>query len=439
MNLLDICYESDNYVVLDLETTNTLFGSALSDDNSLLLSVAKTPTGMRIIHGNEYSVSEIVAKIEEADFLVAHNAKFELQWLVRAGLDLSKVAVFDTMLAEYVIHAGLSVPLGLGVVAERYGFRGKEPYVDICMKGKVCPSLLPKSLLERRCVYDVNVTEAIFLQQRQILRESGKLPVLWTRCILTPVLADVEKNGMCLSPERVESLYKSTVQEFNDIEQQLDAFTGGINLNSTKQRGEFIYDELGISELCDRKGKPIRTSKDGRKTDQDTVLALKGRNKKQREFLTLYARYAFLNGRLTKSLNTYKKVIDDGALLRAQFNQARTRTQRLSSSGLEYSIQFQNQAREFKPLYCARDPSWLIAEIDGAQLEFRVAAFLGQDIGAVRDIEEGFDVHSYTASVLHSIPMQQMLDNKHTKGSEESGWRQDAKADTFKPLTHWRL
>lgn len=447
MNLTEVIYDSDNYCVLDFETTNRQKGSALESENRAVLTVTRykqsaplpqtnspiQPTGAqqadgrgtKIVWGSEYSLGAIIRIIEQSDFLVAHNAKFELQWLERAGLDLSNVVVFDTLLAEYVLHGGLSVPLSLDAVAKRYGFSGKEPYVDICMKGGVCPSELPKSLLERRCIYDVNVTEKIFLEQRRKLKETNQLNALWTRCILTPVLADIEKNGMCLDNDRVMEKYTATIQEFNDIKQQLEEMTGGINLNSAKQRGEFIYETLDITEPKDRKGAPIKTAAGGYKTDQATILSLRGRNKKQKQFLALYGRYAGLNAKLTKSLNTYKEVIDSGDLLHAQFNQARTKTQRLSSSGLRYSIQFQNQAREFKPLYRARDPDWLIAEIDGAQLEFRVAAFLGQDATAVHDIENGFDVHSYTASVM-------------TDAGQPTS-RQEAKAHTFKPLTYQRL
>lgn len=425
-------YDSTNYVVLDFETTNNRFGSALDESNSVLLSCWTTPCSssrggvrMHSYWGGIYSLGRLISDIEAADFIVCHNAKFELQWLARAGLDLSKVAVFDTLIAEYVLNGGLGVELGLGAVAKSYGYPGKEPYVDICMKGRVCPSDLPKSLLERRCKYDVAVTHQIFLKQLERLRSSGQLPVLWTRCILTPVLADIEKNGMALDKDRVNEVYEATLRESANLQQQLEDITGGINLNSAKQRAEFLYDKLGIKEPCDHKGNPLRTSAGGRKTDQETILSLKGKTKEQKNFLELYKRYATLNAKLTKSLNTYKEVVDSDDLLHAQFNQARTRTQRLSSTGFKYSIQFQNQAREFKPLFRARNPDWLIAEIDGAQLEFRVAAFLGQDSTAVHDIENGFDVHSHTAKVMTD--------------AGQPTTRQEAKSRTFKPLIQWRF
>lgn len=59
-------------------------------------------------------------------------------------------------------------------------------------------------------------------------------------------------------------------------------------------------------------------------------------------------------------------------------------------------------------------------EADFAQLEFRVAAYLSQDEVAIKEVTEGFDVHSYTAKVISEA------------GQEIS--RQEAKAHTFAPL-----
>jgi len=440
--------------VLDFETTNKDKGSAQNTENSLVLSVGYERTAVRtdvnaedkqptpslprgrtsVVWGSEYAIQSIQERAERADFVVGHNIKFDLQWLERAGMDLHNVFVWDTLIAEYIIYAGTtSLPLNklsLGETAKRYGLTGKEPYIDKCIKGGVCPSDLPRSMLERRCIYDVNVTHEIFLRQRDKLRELGLLQTMWTRCILTPVLANIESNGMALSKERVTKVYNSTLIEFNEVRLQLDEMCGGINLNSPKQLGEFIYDTLGIAELKNKRGEPIRTPSGGRKTDSETLASLKGRNKQQRAFLELNARYAFLNAKLTKSLNKYMACVEAEDILYARFNQTATKTQRLSSSGARYAIQFQNQAREFKPLFCARNKGWLIAEIDGAQLEFRVAAFLGQDYRAITDINNGFDVHSFTASQLRGVTLEEVLANTEAKGD----WRQSAKSETFKPL-----
>ncbi len=65
-----------------------------------------------------------------------------------------------------------------------------------------------------------------------------------------------------------------------------------------------------------------------------------------------------------------------------------------------------------------------MAEADGSQLEFRVAAHLTEDPKAISDILSGHDVHRFTASVLNDIPEGEVTDDQ----------RQEGKPDTFKPL-----
>jgi len=86
--------------------------------------------------------------------------------------------------------------------------------------------------------------------------------------------------------------------------------------------------------------------------------------------------------------------------------------------------------REFKSLFKARREGWVVAEADGAQLEFRSAAHQGKCEAATKAIRESFDVHSFTASILNDIP----LDEFDKKSEDGSAMRQEAKADTFKPL-----
>ena len=73
-----------------------------------------------------------------------------------------------------------------------------------------------------------------------------------------------------------------------------------------------------------------------------------------------------------------------------------------------------------KKVFVSRWDGGKIMEADFAQLEFRTAAFLAQDETAIREIETGFDVHSYTAKVI-------------TEAGQQTS-RQEAKAHTFAPL-----
>lgn len=414
-------YLSDNYVVMDIETTNLNKGDPLDPANKLLMTGYGKSGKVSIFSGNEYEAGWFVDYLKEFDYVVAHNAKFELGWLKRMGADLHSLLIADTMLGEYVIAGNRKFKLGLGDTASRYGYKSKEPYIDLCMKHGICPSELPQSMLRDRNIYDVTVTDLIWRKQRERLHKNGLLPCFFTRCIFTPCLADIESNGMQLDEERVNEEYRNELESYNTLTDELALITGGINTRSNKQMAEFLYDTLGFDEPTKRGGEPDRTASGQRRTDSQTINSLKSRNKKQREFKDLLGRQAKSNSRLTKALNNFKECCDDNqGLLYGKFNQSVTATHRLSSSGRNYGVQFQNLPREYKKLFKARNPSWLQAEIDGAQLEFRVAAHLGNDPRATEDIRNAVDVHVFTADTL-------------TAAGQETD-RQAAKAHTFKPL-----
>lgn len=425
-------YLSDNFLTIDYETTNLDKGTALNKNNRVVATVWKIHGTTSVAHyGNPINAVSLFSALDNVDFVVAHNAKFEIQWLNRLGYPAHELLWYDTMLGEYVLAGNRHVDLSLGDVSKKRGLGTKDPFIDICMKGGVCPSIMPKELLLRRCKKDVDQTEAIFLQQRQELVDSDRLKTVYTRCILTPVLADMETRGLHLDKELVNATYRAYQERLEASRTELDRLTGGINLRSRPQLAEFLYDKLGFSEPKDRRGNPDRTGKGGRKTDAATIASFIPRTEDQLSFVQAYNEFQATSSALSKNLDFFKGVVTESetSTFFGQFNQAITQTHRLSSSGRPVkfemfnkpkSVQFQNLPRSFKKLFSAREEGWYVGEIDGAQLEFRVAAHLGRDDTACAAIREGFDVHSFTASVL-------------TEHGEPTS-RQDAKAHTFKPL-----
>ena len=83
------------YLVLDWETTNLEFGSPLNEENKIVLGCWKLvlPDGTirdKYRFGDEYEMQSLLDDIDYVNkhrgFIVAHNLKFELQWLKRCGL-----------------------------------------------------------------------------------------------------------------------------------------------------------------------------------------------------------------------------------------------------------------------------------------------------------------------------------------------------------------
>jgi DNA polymerase I-like protein with 3'-5' exonuclease and polymerase domains len=414
-------YLNGSWVALDFETTNHNKGTALDPTNKIVFAHWRTSEGgVNSRFAGEFQLNDLVQDINNADFLIAHNAKFELHWLKRCGLDLHNVLVYDTMLAEYVIGGNRWQfgELALDAVAKRRWNKGKDSLVSKMIKAGVNPETLPRSWVAKYCERDVELTVELAQAQLQAFRSESPrlLPIVYSRCLLTPVLADIEANGMMLDKAAVQAEYNTASVALAELTKELDAITGGINFNSPKQLAQYMYDTLGIPELS-KYGKPRRTPAGGRLTDAPTILSLRPSTAAQRKFLDLYRQAKAVGHDVGFYLKKFVECCkgSDKGVLYASFNQSNTRTHRLSSSGLRYKVQLHNLQRRYKPLFKSRKEGWLIGEADEAQLEFRAAVHLGRDKAGLDDILNRVDVHTSTADIIKCD-------------------RQTAKSHTFKPL-----
>ena len=420
-------YRTGVPLFLDFETTNLDKGSALNPHNRIVLACWQLGWDGEVQHkwGNEFEQQELLECLREADFLVAHNAKFESQWLARCGLELQNLLLYDTMLAEYVVGGNRwkTNLLSLDACAKRNGIGGKLSVVSRMIKAGIPTEDIPQAWLLRYCQQDVHLLSR--LMRRQLQTISPKLlPVVYSRCMLTPVLADLETNGMALDAELINSLASTLETRLVELESQTNRRASGVNLNSPKQMAAFLYDQLGFAEpTIRRRGTtiPDRTPSGLRKTDGDTVAALECTTAQQREFKALFEEARDVGQQLSKYLRKFSECVRDNAgVLYAAFHQTQTFTHRLSSSGAKYKVQFQNFPRAYKKFFRAKRPGWLVGEADGAQLEFRAAGHLGRDEAIKRDVADGVDVHRVTADTMTDA-------GQYTE-------RQEAKPHTFKPL-----
>jgi DNA polymerase I-like protein with 3'-5' exonuclease and polymerase domains len=413
-------YWKGDYIVVDFETTTLYKGNPLVEGNKLVLAswYDSRDGSIKSTFGSEYSMDTLVADIQATSFCVAHNAKFELGWLRRCGLDLRNTVSFDTLIAEWVLGGNKyrQQQLSLNQCLERRGMEQKIDIISKMIKGGACPSEIPESWLQEYCERDVEACHALFLAMREELRELGLEAVNYLRNLVTPCLADIEFNGLQLDEGPVDELATTMDDEYARVTSRLQDFCEGAEPSSTDQMRTYIFDTLGFAVPKDHKGRPYETAGGVPSIAAPVVEQLRPRNAKQKEFLAKFFEWREYHSDVTKYLRKFRDCCREvGGRLRGAINQGATKTHRFSSSGLEYKVQFQNLNRRFKPLFRARNDGWLVGEADGAQLEFRVAAHLGRDRVALRDIVEGRDVHSFTASIIGCS-------------------RQDAKAHTFKPL-----
>lgn len=381
-------------------------------------------------------MAALVADVRRADFIVAHNAKFELQWLERCGVDLRDVLVFDTMVMEWVIAGNRKMPFNLEATSVRYGLDGKESLVSRLIKCGICPSVIPRSWLKRYCEVDVKLCHELFRKQWDVLEKEKLWHIALQRNLVIPVLADIELQGLQLDKQKVYDEEARLQEVVKEVGARLDAITGGINLGSPKQLGSFLYGKMGFAAPLDNAGKPIKTPGGEISTGVPALAKLVADTQEQKDFLELYKEYNLAISLLEKNVNFFKLVCDEkDGIFFGSLNQNRTANHRLASGGIkihfkstkkQLAAQLQNLPRQHKKLFTAHDDEYEVTEYDGSQIEFRVGGDLGHDQQIEYDIVNGVDIHSFTRDTMNEAYIRFNIPKEID--------RQGAKPNTFAPM-----
>lgn len=447
---LALYHRRERVIALDFETTNLTNGAAIDPENNLVLACWSIfEDGHRVdkhIFGDEYDMQPLLDDIAEADFIVAHNAKFELQWLSRCGFDLRDAFVYDTMVSEWAIQGNRRSTYDLDSMARRYGVGVKESLVSKMIKAGINPADIPQSWLLEYCKVDVDVCYKVFLEQIKEIEAQDIWHLILQRNLVVPVLADLEMQGLELDKERVYEEEKRLQNVIEELGEQLDEITGGINLGSPPQLREFLYNRIGFAAPRDRAGKVIKTNGGSISTAEPALAKLVATTEEQKRFLKLYKQYNNASTLLSKNVTFFKKICDekDGKFY-GQIRQCRTANHRTASTGspvvfkpelgkngkpkkavVSNGVQLQNLPRAYKKLFTTHDKDYEVTEYDGSQIEFRVAAELGHDKTAESDIVNGVDIHSFTRDTMNAA--------WKAAGISLEIDRQGAKPQTFAPL-----
>ena len=156
------------------------------------------------------------------------------------------------------------------------------------------------------------------------------------------------------------------------------------------------------------------------KIDMLEKIAVRNKMEDAALFLKRVRRLSALDTYLSAFVEGVESFTKPDGKLHVQLSQISTSTGRFSGKNPNMQNMPRGGTFPIKKVFVSRFENGKILEADFAQLEFRTAAYLSQDPIAMREVSEGFDVHSYTAKII-------------TDAGEVTS-RQDAKAHTFAPL-----
>ena len=301
---------------------------------------------------------------------LGHNVKDIMGLCLEEGLP-AEGFVFDTALAAYLLEATESdySPERISVRYLSRELQGAEAVWALypALDGKL------SELKMDRLYYDV------------------ELP-------LCRVLCDMERQGFFVDRKALFDFGESLNEGIDQLQRSIWSHAGReFNINSPKQLGEVLFDELLLPS-----GKKTKT---GWSTNADVLEKLRGKHPVVDEVLEYRM--------LTKLKSTYAdgllKVIGEDGRIHTSFQMTVTATGRLSSTepNLQNIPVRKKLGAQIRRMFVA-SPGMTLADADYSQIELRLLAHISGDEAMRAAFLSGEDFHTVTASNVFNVPLEEV-------------------------------
>ncbi len=301
---------------------------------------------------------------------VGHNIKDTMCLLLQEGRSTDGF-VFDTALAAYLLDATRS---------DYEPDRLSVQYLGRACEGAMAIYALYPVLTQR--MEELGMTE---------LYRKAELP-------LCEVLASMEQAGFLVDRKALHDFGESLVSSIDLLQQSIWSYAGReFNINSPKQLGEVLFDELMLPY-----GKKTKT---GWSTNADVLDKLRGKHPIVDEILEYRT--------LTKLKSTYAdgllKVIGADGRIHTKFQMTVTATGRLSSTepNLQNIPIRKELGAKIREMFVAGEGKTLV-DADYSQIELRLLAHMADDEVMLDAFASGEDFHRVTASHVFNLPLEEV-------------------------------
>ncbi|MBA3753287.1 MAG: DNA polymerase I [Nitrospira sp.] len=327
-----------------------------------------------------------------------HDLKPALVALRRQAVDMQG-PYFDTMVADYLLNPNRRAHSLEAVAMDLLGYQLGAEAGDPADRKASSLFDVDESLV-RRTGEAAAVTAKVAPMLRERLAEQGSLALFQdVEMPLVPVLAEIERNGFLLDVEGLYGLSKELERELEQMVKAIYRLAGGeFNIGSPKQLATVLFETLGL--------KPLRKTKTGYSTDEDTLTQLAAQHDIPAQILNYRT--------LTKLKSTYvdalpQLVNSETKRLHTSLNQTVASTGRLSSTdpNLQNIPVKGDYGLRIREAFIAPTGHHLLCA-DYSQVEPRILAHLSQDPRLLQVFEQGEDIHMATAMEIFNLPAAQV-------------------------------
>ena len=339
---------------------------------------------------------------------VGQNLKYDLQVLQNHGIEL-RGPMFDTMIAHYLLHPEMRH--GMDYLAEAYLHYQTIHIDELIGTGKNQKSmaeLSPEEVYVYACE-DTDITLRLKNLFAPELEKEGLMKLFQEiEMPLMPVLAYMERNGVCIDTEGLRETSVLYSEEMQRIEEEIYQLAGvHFNISSPKQVGEVLFDQMKITN------KPKKTKTGQYATTEEILVSLKSKSPIVGKILE----YRGLKKLLSTYIDALPELINpDTGHIHTSFNQTVTTTGRLSSSNpnLQNIPVRDEQGKEVRKAFIPEAGQEFFCA-DYSQIELRIMAHLSGDENLIEAFNAGQDIHAATAAKIFHKTLEEVSSDERRK------------------------
>jgi DNA polymerase-1 len=357
-------------------------------------------------------VSRFAGVLENKDIgKIGQNIKFDMLVLRKYGICVQGL-LFDTMIAHYLINP--ESRHGMDYLAETcldYKPISIESLIGPRGKHQLTMRDVPVEKVAEYAAEDADVTLRLKHFFEPKLKENAVESLFYDiEMPLIYVLAEMEFTGVKLDVEALHQYSAVLTEKLQAQEQEIYTLAGmEFNINSTRQVGEVLFEQMKIT---DEKVKKTKTG--GFSTSEDTLEKLRQKHPVIGKLLD-YRGIKKLLGTYTEALP--KLIHPDTGKIHTSFNQTVTSTGRLSSTSpnLQNIPVRDDMGREIRRAFIADNDDCLFFSADYSQIELRVMAHISGDENMIEAFTGGADIHDATAAKIYGVPRKDVTPEMRRK------------------------
>ncbi|WP_414713588.1 DNA polymerase I [Schnuerera sp.] len=330
-----------------------------------------------------------------------HMMKMDIYALLRLNMDIKNIA-FDTMIGQYLLNPAQS-NYNINELGKEYlKIRGKD-LEEILGKGKKKKTFKDLSI-NTRAEYIASILDIAHGVKEPInqLIEEQKMAKLYyeVELPLVEVLAHMEYYGFNVNLDVLNQLGDEFQEKLDSLTKEIYDLAGKeFNINSPKQMGEILFDELNLPV--------IKKTKTGYSTDAEVLDKLKG----QHEIIEKILKYRQMVKLKSTYIDGLINVVDlETNKIHSSFNQTVTNTGRISSTepNLQNIPIKTEEGRKIRKAFVVGNDNYKLVDADYSQIELRVLAHISKDSKLMEAFYHDEDIHTKTASEVFHIPKDEV-------------------------------